>query len=337
MATIKDIASLAEVSPATVSRFLNGQISVREETRRRIEDAVLRLNYRPNYLARSLVLKETQTIGVIIPDIQNPYHSSLARGVEDEAQRAGWTVVLCNSDNNPDKELNYLQVLEYKHVDGIILASSGRSGDHLKRLLDRKVPLVLASRPVDGVEVDTVAVANEQAAYEATKHLIGLGHRRIATMGGDLLLRTWRERLDGYRRALSEAGIPVDERLVVTVEGLQYESGYSAMLQLLEESPWPTALFAANDLMAIGAINAVQSQGATVPGDVAVVGLDGIPLGELIRPRLTTMSIRSYEIGKTACQLVLDRAAGGKNPPPRLVIAKAHLEIRESCGAHVGS
>lgn len=336
MATIKDIASLAEVSPATVSRFLNGQITVREETRRRIEDAVLRLNYKPNYLARSLVLKETQTIGVIIPDILNPYYSSLARGIEDEAQRAGWSVVLCNSDNRPDKELSYLQVLEYKHVDGIILVSSGRSGDHLKHILDRKLPLVLASRRVDGVDVDTVAVANTQGAYAATKHLISLGHSRIATIAGNLALSTGRERLEGYRKALSEAGIPVDERLVVTVEGFQYQGGYSAMMQLSEESPWPSALFAANDLTAIGAINAIQSRGATVPRDVAVVGFDGIPLGELIRPRLTTMSVQPYEIGKTACELLLDRVAG-KNPSPRLVVAEAHLEIRESCGASVGS
>lgn len=332
MATIKDIASLADVSPATVSRFLNGQITVREETRRRIENAVQQLNYKPNYLARSLVLKETKTIGVVIPDILNPYFPGLTRGVEDEAQRAGWSVVLCNSDNKVDKELAYLEMLRYKQVDGIILVSSGQPPEQLQGLLDQKVNLVLAGRRIDGVETDTVAIANTKGAYEATRHLIGLGHRRIAFIGGSPFLRTSRERLEGHSQALSEADIPMEEA-IVTYGSFQYQGGFSAMAQLLQRSPRPTAVFAANDLMAIGAINAVQAEGGSVPEDVAVVGFDGIPLGELIRPRLTTMSVSPYKIGKTACRLLLDRVARKRNPSPRLVIADARLEIRESCCA----
>lgn len=333
MVTIRDIASLAGVSPATVSRYLNGHITVREETRFRIDDAVRRLNYKPNYLARSLVRKETQTIGVIIPDILNPYYSGLARGVEDEAQGTGWSVVLCNSDNKMEKELSYLEMLEYKQVDGIVLVSSAQSGQHLQKLLDRKVALVLASRQVDGVQVDSVIVANTKGAYEATRHLIRLGHTRIAAITGNLHIRTGRERLEGYRQAMSEAGIPVDERLIATVGDFQREGGYSAMMRLLRRSPWPTAVFAANDLIAVGAMAAIDARGGVVPGDVAVVGFDGIPLGELVRPRLTTMSVQPRTIGKMACRLLLDRVARGKNPPPRRVMVDARLEIRDSCGA----
>lgn len=331
--TIKDIAELAGVSPATVSRVLSGQITVKEETRRRIEEAVRKFDYRPNYLARSLVLKETKTVGVVIPDILNPYYSALARGVEDEARRVGRSVVLCNSDNRVDKELSYLQMLEYKQVDGIILVSAGHQGAHLKELIDRKIPLVLASRRVDGVDVDTVAVDNVKGAREATRHLIQMGHRRIAMIAGNLSLRTGQERLDGFRQAFLQAGVPMDEKLVVTKGSFQLQEGYTVMCNLLRRSRRPTAVFAANDVLAIGAIGAIQSQGLSVPGDVAVVGFDGIQFGELINPRLTTVSVRPYGIGKTACKLLIDRLSLKRDQPTRLVVSEAHLEIRESCGA----
>ncbi|MGE5620402.1 MAG: LacI family DNA-binding transcriptional regulator [Sphingomonadaceae bacterium] len=335
MPTIKDIAALAGVSPATVSRVLSGHITVKDETRRRIEEAVQRLDYRPNFLARSLVLKETKTIGVVIPDILNPYYSGLVRGVEDEAQRVGRSVVLCNTDNKVGKETSYLELLEYRHVDGIILVSAGHSGEHLQGLLDRKIPLVLASRRLDGVEVDTVAVDNTGGAYEATRHLIQLGHRRIAMIAGNLFLRTGQERLEGYRRAHSEAGIPIDEKLVVTKGSFQFQEGYAVMRNLLRRSYPPTAVFAANDILAMGAISAVQSQGLSVPKDVAVVGFDGIRFGELLNPRLTTVSVRTYEMGRMACRLLIDRLTRKKDRPPRLVVSETHLEIRESCGARL--
>lgn len=333
MSTIRDIASLARVSPSTVSRFLNGHISVQEETRRRIEEAVHQLDYKPNYLARSLVLKETQTIGVVVPDILNPYYSAVARGVEDEAQLVGWSVVLCNSDNRVDKELDYLRILEYKHVDGIILVSSGQSGEHLQEILRRGIHLVLASRRVDDVDVDAVAVANAEGAREATRHLISLGHRLVATITGNPFLRTGRERLDGYRQALLEASIPLRKELITSVQDFQYQGGSAAMMRLLDRSLRPTAVFAANDLIAIGAISTIQAQGMSVPRDVAVVGFDGIPVGEMVRPRLTTMSVRPHDIGKTACRLLLDRVVRGLDTPSRTIIAGASLVIRESCGA----
>ncbi len=333
MPTIRDIAARAAVSPATVSRFLSGRLEVKEDTRRRIEEAVQAFDYKPNYLARSLTLKATQTIAVVIPDILNPYYSGLARGVEDEAQKMGWSVLLCNTDNRVDKELSYLQMLEYKHVDGIILVAAGGSGEHLQGLLERKLAIVLASRRVEGVEADTVAVANTQGAYEATRHLISLGHRRIAIIAGDLSLPTSRERLEGYRQALVDAGLPVDESLVGARGDFHHETGATIMKAMLRQRHAPTAVFAASDTLALGAINAVQTQGKVVPNDVAIVGFDGIPLGQLVKPRLTTIMIRPYWIGKTACRMLLDRVVRKKNPPPRMAVAEARLLVRESCGA----
>lgn len=330
MTSIKDIASLAGVSTATVSRFLNGHITVREETQRRIEDAVRMLDYRPHYLARSLVLKETQTIGAVIPDILNPYFSELARGVEDEAVRTGWSMVLCNSDNKVDKELSYLQMLQYRRVDGIVLVSSGQSKESLQALMDGGVHVALAARRVDGVKTDSVTIQNTRGAYEATRYLIGLGHRRIAMIGGISQVVSSRERLEGYRMGLAEAGIPVEKGLILE-GGLQIQGGYSAMKRLLRRSPRPTAVFAANDLMAIGAINAIQTEGAVVPDDISVVGFDGISLGDVIKPRLTTVSVAPYRIGRTACRLLLDRVARKRNPAPRMLTVEPSLVIRESC------
>jgi LacI family transcriptional regulator len=333
MATLKDIAAHAGVSPSTVSRFLNGQITVRDDTRERIEKAVKELGYKANYLARSLVLKETQTIGVVIPDILNPYFSSIARGLEDEAQKNGWSMILCNSDNKVDKELDYLQLLEYKYVDGIILVSTCQRAEQLESFVNRGVNLVLLGRRIQGLGVDMVVVDNVGGAYMAVQHLIGLGHTRIAAISACQTIPTSWERLEGYRQALTEAGHLVDEELVINQGEFQYEDGYSAMEQLLSRHI-PSAVFAANDLMAIGAINTIQEHGGTVPDDIAVVGFDGLDVGTWIRPRLTTIAVSPYRLGEMSFRILMNRLSADEELGPQVEKLETQLVIRESCGAN---
>ncbi|MCL5074598.1 MAG: LacI family transcriptional regulator [Chloroflexi bacterium] len=335
MATIKDVAALARVSPTTVSRLLNNKIITREETKKRIEEAVKQLDYRPNFLARSLVTKETRTIGLVIPDIINPYFPAIARGVEDVANRRAWNVILCNSDNRPEKELTYIRVLQQKQVDGIILASTGVNKEQINAFLAEGLNLVFAGRYVGEVMTDAVIINNAEGAYQATRHLLTLGHRRIAFITGQMSIRTSQERRRGYEHALSEYGLAVDEDLIEDGK-YQYQGGYLAMKRLLKRKPWPTALFAANDVMAIGAIRAVEEVGAGVPDDVAIVGFDDILLASLITPPLTTMAVSAYKMGTIAAKMLLDRATG-KKAKPKIVTMEPKLVIRASCGANKSS
>ena len=339
MATIRDIAEASGVSPATVSRYLNGRIKVRDETRRRIDEAVRELDYRPNYLARSLVLKETKTLGVVIPDILNPFFAGFARGAEDEAWESGLSVILCNSDNRRDKEQAYLKWLEYKQVDGIVLVSTGLSSGHLQEILARGIRMLVAGRRIEGLAADRLVIDNLKGARELTRHLLGLGHTRIAVIKVARHVSTTHERIKGYEQALAEAGQEAAVAARATAREFRYEDGYAAMEELLGRRRGSgreafTAVFALNDLMAIGAVNAIQSQGLTVPDDIAVVGFDGLRWGTWIRPRLTTYSVSPYNYGRRSCRMLLRRigASGEKSSYVEEVI-RGKLIVRESCGA----
>lgn len=330
--TIADVAREAGVSTTTVSHALNGTRFVAEATRRRIDDAVERLQYEVNSVAQSLKRDKSDAIGLLITDISNPFFTSLVRGVEDVANRAGYSVILCNTDEDPAKELTYLRVLRRKRVDGILLAPTGTRQPLLDGLVDDGFPVVCIDRPSPGSPCDAVLVDNVGGARAAVQHLIRLGHRRVGVISGLAPVGTSSERLDGYREALRDHGIPEDPALVREGNS-RLDGGYRRVLELLDLPAPPTAVFTTNNLMTLGALGALQARGVRVPDDVAVVGFDDFEWAVVLRPRLTTVAQPTYEIGETAARLLLDRVERKSDGAPRRVVLPTRLLVRESCGA----
>ncbi len=332
-ATIQDVATRAGVSITTVSRVLNDTgYPMRPETKRRVLEAIEALDFRPSPLARGLLGKATRTIGLIIPDISNPYYPLLSRGVEDVASQQDYTVIICNTDRDGAKLRGYLEVLRDKQADGIIFAGGGieDAGNPLP-LEEIGCPVVLVGR--HSSSFPSVQVDNIGAAYEATSHLIALGHRRIAFLSGPTNLTSARDRLKGYRRAMEMLGSGVEESLVREGD-FGSESGYQVALSLLHgPSPRPTALFAANDQMALGVVAAAFDLGVRVPKELAVVGFDNIPTGRYVRPSLTTVSLPTYEMGASAARQLLKLLAG--EPTEQLLWLPTRLVVRQSSGSPI--
>ncbi|MFB0537887.1 MAG: LacI family DNA-binding transcriptional regulator [Anaerolineae bacterium] len=329
---MKDVAHRAGVSPTTVSHVINETRFVSEELRARVLEAMEELNYQPSAVARSLRRKETQTIGMIVPDSTNPFFAEVARGIEDTSFGQGYSVILCNSDGDMEKEQFYINVLVEKRVDGIIFVAAGGSAQHLRSLLERDMPLVIVDREIAGVEVDSVLTDNLQGGYLATKHLIELGHRRIGCIAGPSDLTPSAERVTGYKRALAEHNLVVNEHLIRKGD-FQYESGCEAVREFLTMDEPPTAVFACNDLMAVGAISGVRKRGWRVPEDLAIVGFDDIALASFTNPPLTTIAQPKYEIGILAAQMLMERIKD-ETMPPRRHLLETTLVVRESC--HTG-
>jgi LacI family transcriptional regulator len=323
---IREVAKEAGVSVATVSRVLNHSGYVKEETYQKVIAAIRRLNYVPNGVARSMVKGSTRTIGLILPDITNPYFPMLARGVEDAAITQGYLVILCNTDNNPDTEAMYLSMLREKCVDGLVYVSSSSSTDHVREFA-RHLPVVWVDRMPVGVEGDVVAGDDLLGGYLATRHLLSLGRRRIAFIAGPDGLMTAEERERGYRLALKEAGLVPEDELMARGD-FQFASGRRAMTEILGRTR-PDALFASNDLMALGAMEVIAEAGYRIPGDIAVVGYDNIMFARLAKPPLTTVEQPSYLIGVTACEVAMERIARRELPVQKKLF-KPTLVVRAS-------
>lgn len=299
MVTIKDISRVAGVSTATVSKVLNGDYSkVSDQTKQRVLKTAKELGYRPNRLARGLVQSKTNIIGLIVPDIANPYFADLARGVEDTARTQGYKMILSNSDESAEKEREYLEVLLEYNADGIIITGNNTSEDDLAEYR-KNTPMVAIDRYL-GDDVCTVSIDNFGGSYMATEHLIQHGHRRIAYIGGAVIdTHVPKNRLNGYLKALRDYGIDIDLALI---EGgsYQHETGYFCVHHLLNQGLSFTAIVCGNDLMAFGALRALRERGYSVPDDVSLVGYDDIYLTELIDPPLTTVKQPTYELGRAA-------------------------------------
>lgn len=334
MATIRDVAQRAGVSPITVSRVINNSGYVSEETRRRVRAAIEELNYVPNILARSLRSKRTHTLALVITDVTNPFWTTVARGVEDKAVENGFSVILCNTDEDPEKEKSYIEVLLKKRVDGVIIAPVSSKGATLYILAQQSIPFVVIDRRVEGIDADLVIGDSVGGAYELTKHLIELGHQRIAIIAGPEQVSTAEDRLTGYLQALEEFGIPVDEALIKRGK-FDQEAGYKLTKELLELEERPTALFAGNNFIAIGALLALREGGVQVPDDMALVTFDEIPQLSAVYPFLTVAAQPAYEMGAIATELLLERLAGEREGN-REVVLKAELILRRSSGAKVG-
>jgi LacI family transcriptional regulator len=286
------------------------------------------LNYRPNALARSLRQGKTNTIGLVLPDSANPFFAEISRGIEDEAFKRGYSVFLCNTELDIQRELFYVDVLSKKQVDGIIFVAAGDQADSLDFLLRRNMPVVMIDRDVPNVEVDAVLTDHKLGGFLATRHLIELGHKRIACIAGPSSITPSAERITGYRRALEEAGISYDENLVLRGD-YHAQSGLEITHSILKMNPRPTAIFALNDLMALGALRAAAEADCSVPDDLAVVGYDDLEIARFTNPPLTTISQPKKAIGAQAINLLVDRISHKSLPPSRLVLPP-ELVIRRS-------
>ncbi len=327
MPTIYDVARAAGVSTSTVSHVINGTRYVSDEKKLRVQQAMAELCFRPNSLARSLVRQETQTLALIVPDNVNPFFAELARSIEDHGFAVGYNVLLCNSDRNASKELAYLDMLISKRVDGIIYMTMSAHLDQLRPLVDNRIPFVTFDREFENI--DAVLLDNERGGYDATRHLIQLGHRRIACIGGPDAQTRSHARIQGHERALAEAGMTTDPRLIQPGDWT-YESGQSAAQQLLDLQDPPSAIFACNDMMAIGAIAHLRERGLRVPEDVSVAGFDNVSLGAYFLPPLTTLATPIGEVGQRVCQLLLDRINNQLPATPQRHIVRGQLVVRGS-------
>ena len=332
--TINDVAKHAGVSKATVSRVLNNHAYVTDDVRARVQAAMDALGYHPSRAARRLRANSSDILGLIIPDIQNPLFQSLVRGVEDAAYAQQMNVVLCNTDDIPDKQQVYLRLMQAEQVAGLIVVPTHPNDSAvLKPVQAAGLPIILLDREVKNFEADTVMVDNVRGSTIAIKHLIDLGYQRIAIIAGTQYLSPGRDRLRGAYDAFHEANTPVDETLV-KVGNFKIESGYDLTCELMSLSNPPDAIFVSNNLMTLGALRALHELGVRIPEDVALVGFDDMPWAGDLNPPLTAVAQPGYELGQQAIQLLLKRLEE-PDAPFYKVILQPRLIVRQSCGARL--
>lgn len=325
--TIRHIAERAGVSLGTVSNVLNRSTGVRESLRARVNEAVKALGYEPSRLAQALNRNSMDLLGMIIPDITNPFFPGVVRGAEDLAYQHGQRLVLCNTDNDVQKEISYLSDLRSFRSSGMLIIPALET-----RILDslrpHDAPVVFVARSPDGWMGDSVIADNEQGGFDAGAHLARLGHRVLGVITGPLYLNTARARLVGFRKALDEVGVRIAPECIQEAR-FNSESGRAAAARLLEILPRPTAIFAANDLLAMGALVAIRERGLRCPEDVSLVGFDNLDIASYMAPTLTTVHESSYLMGSAACQLLLERIEQPEDTP-RQIVLPIELRIRNS-------
>jgi LacI family transcriptional regulator len=331
MADIRDVAKRAGVAPITVSRCINNSGYCSPETRARVEAAISELGFVPNRLASGLRSKRSNTLALVLTDITNPFFTTIARGVEDIASEAGYTVIFCNTDESVSKEKMYLQMLLEKRVDGILLVPALSGLDSVALIKKQHTPIVVLDRRVPDLQTDVVRCDSEGGAYELTRLLLSLGHREIAIINGPSGVSTSEDRLCGYRRALTEAGITTNTRREYYGAFTQ-ESGFEMTYKALAETQKPTALFATNNFIAFGALKALQELGFHVPDDIAIVGFDDLPSALVTFPFLTVASQPAYEMGRRAIEILLDKLGGRTSDQYQEVVLPAEIVIRQSSG-----
>lgn len=334
--TLRDVAQRAGVSAMTVSRVVNGNSGVDAETQRRVEEAILALDYIPNRLARSLVSQQTKTIGLIVPDVVNPFFAPVVRGAESTARKAGYRVLLCNSEGDLRLEREYIDDLVAHRAEGLLLApASDHSRLALLPLLKGGFPLVLLDRSLPDVDCDLVVSDNISGARRLTEHLISVGHRRIAHFTESHDVSTGRDRLEGYRQALEAAGIPVSEDLIfrTTTDRI---GGYRAAQLMLGLESLPTAIFTVNNMTALGAMQALRERGLSVPEEIGLVCFDDVEHLAVLSPFLTVVDQPGETFGSLGAQLLFERISGKAGKRSRRIILQADLIVRQSCCVNSG-
>jgi LacI family transcriptional regulator len=334
--TQSDVARLAEVSQAMVSYVLNdnSSVTVPVETRQRIWDAVNKLGYVPDTVARSLRTRKTYTLACVLPDITNPFHTLFARGVQSVAEGHDYDLILYNTNQLAEKEHKTLRSLRQGRVDGVIMTPLHLKMDDLHLLLELNLPIVIQGRrplplQVNGYTLDSIYVNNLMAAHTAVSYLLDKGHKRIGIVAGQQDTIPSQDRMSGYRQALNERGIEVDPALIQAGE-FKEEGGYRSMQELLSLDVRPTAIFAASDLMAVGALMAIKEAGLKVPTDIAVIGFDNIPIAKLVNPSLTTIDQFQEKVGQRAAQMLFDRMSETAPEIGRCEEMSYELVVRDS-------
>jgi LacI family transcriptional regulator len=330
--TIKDIAVKANVAVSTVSRALNDKFDINPKTKERILKIIKDSGYNPNNIARGLVMQKVFTIGLIIPDISNPFFAEVAVGVETRAKKLGYSVIFCNTNNDLIGEKAALTIMKGRMVDGLIVSLSNESKNEVESFRETNLPIVQIDRKITGVEYPGVFVDNIKSAYNATKYLIDLGHKKITHFAGDLQTQTGIDRLEGFKKAVKEACIREQDTMVI--EGkYSVDSGKESMRELLKLEYKPTALFAASDLQAAGALYVASRAEINVPEDLSIIGHDDIDLSYLVNPNLTTMEQPKKQLGKLAVDLLL-KTIGNKSSDRIInekdIVLNTKLVIRES-------
>jgi LacI family transcriptional regulator len=327
--TIYDVAREANVSMATVSRVVNGNPNVKPATRKKVMEVIDRLGYRPNAVARGLASKKTTTVGVIIPDIASPFFAELARGIEDIATMYKYNIILSNSDQNIEKELHLLNTMLGKQVDGIVFMGGNIKAEHVEEFKKSPVPIVLAGSIEETGEIPSVNIDYEQATFDAVSAFIEKGHKEIAFVIGPQIEPINKDKkLEGYKRALKDAGIEHNEELVVEGD-YTYDSGLEAIERILELNQKPTAILVGSDEMALGVVHGAFDRGYSVPEDFEVISSDNTRLTLMVRPQLTTIVQPLYDIGAVAMRL-LTKYMNKENVDENIVVLPHRIESRKS-------
>lgn len=330
--TLQSIADRLDVSVTTVSRVLNGKAEryrISKETQELINSAAKELNYSPNQLARGLRLKRTNTIGYIIPDISNPFFSSIAKSVEKSARKSGYSILLCDSEEDTKIEENLLQLMIDRKVDGLIISPVGIEVNHLRRIAQRNIPIVLLDRYFPELNLPFVTSDNYKGAFEAVNMLIEHGHRRIACIQGLVNTSPNNDRVRGYIDAHKTHDLSVDKKLIVG-DSFGEENGYIETKLLLKQDNLPTALFAVSNLISLGAIRAISEEGLKIPDDISMVSFDDQPYSRFLSTPMTTVSQQNAQIGQIAIKLLIDQIESNRQLEPKGIFLPTKLISRDS-------
>lgn len=303
--TIKDVAKQAGVSISTVSRVINNSKPVTDEVKQRVLEVIRRTGYIPNPLARSLVTKKSQLIGVIVPEVSDSFVNEMLDGIEEVAKMYDYEILLANTYSDKEQEMKSLNLLRAKQIEGIVMISNKIDNDHIEYINSLSIPATYISKTAREYDINSVDISNKNATYDMTKYLIDKGHKEIAfimTSKDKTILQ--RERLSGYEKAIIENNLKLDEKLI-RYAGIEYEDGYESMMELLDENIVPQAVFVTGDEAAIGAINALNDRGYSVPDDVSVAGFSDVKIARIYRPKLTTVHQPLYDIGAVAIRMVI--------------------------------
>lgn len=331
MATITEVAKRAGVSIGTVSNVISGNVPVSDHLKKRVLDAIRALDYHPNHIARSLKVRQTNMLGMVIPDITNPFFPEMVRGAEDAALAKGYLLVTANTDERIEREKNVVSVLRSRQVDGLLIAVAPARGElaHLQSVMEAGIPIVCLDRVPPGISLDSVAVDNVKGAQDCVRHLIRSGHCEIAIITGSLALEIGRERLKGYEAALRDAEIAIRRELILEGD-FREESGYRMAKEILLGQRRPTALFVSNGVMTLGVLQALDEIGVRCPEDIALATFDDLPFGRAFHPHLTAVAQPTYEIGFQGANLLIDRIEGRLPEKPVSIRLASELKIRES-------
>ncbi|WP_018924525.1 LacI family DNA-binding transcriptional regulator [Salsuginibacillus kocurii] len=328
MLNIHKVAEEAGVSVATVSRVINNQGTVAKKTQEKVEKVISRLNYEPNMLGRNLRNSESRLIMVLVPTISNPFYAQIVQGIEDIVRKENYNVFLCTTDSEPEREKVFLDYVRQKLTDGVIFMDPAVEVEMLQDLANR-YPVIQCCEYNEDLNIPYISIDDTQASYKAVKHLITMGHEKIAIINSDETFQYARNRKKGYLKALEEYGLPIKDEWILKNSELNFEAGQNSMRKLLRADDKPTAIFAVSDILAIGALKRMNEEGLQAPEDIAVVGFDNIPFASMTNPALTTIAQPMYEIGSQAAKMLFQKI-NTPDEPVSSTLLDNELIIRES-------